>query len=89
MFSFLPTDGRCDERFAGTPCHVYGHGSEKGLEKISAKVPLKEMNKYHTSLSSITGGRGVFNISFDRYEKVPADVQDELLKAYEAEQEEE
>lgn len=68
---------------------IMGMGSEKGMEKISAKVPLKEMNKYTTSLSSITGGRGVFTMSFDGYEKVPSDVQEELLKAYEAEQEEE
>ncbi|WP_346863021.1 elongation factor G [uncultured Draconibacterium sp.] len=73
----------------GRRAMIMGMGSEKGLEKISAKVPLKEMNKYTTSLSSITGGRGVFKMKFDDYEKVPADVQDELLKAYEAEQEEE
>jgi len=73
----------------GRRAMIMGMGSEKGLEKISAKVPLKEMNKYTTSLSSITGGRGVFSISYDGYEKVPAEVQDELLKAYAAEQEEE
>ncbi len=73
----------------GRRAMIMGMGSEKGMEKITAKVPQKEMNKYTTSLSSITGGRGVFSISFDRYEKVPADVQDELLKAYEAEQKEE
>lgn len=73
----------------GRRAMIMGMGSEHGMEKISAKVPLKEMYKYTTSLSSITGGRGVFSISFDGYEKVPADVQDELLKAYEAEQDEE
>ena len=62
---------------------------EKGLEKITAKVPLKEMYKYSTSLSSITGGRGLFSMEFAEYEKVPADVQDELLKAYAEEAEEE
>ena len=68
---------------------IMGMGSEKGFEKITARVPLKEMNKYATSLSSVTGGRGLFKMSFNSYEKVPADVQDELLKAYEAEQDEE
>jgi elongation factor G len=68
---------------------IMGMGSEKGFEKITAKVPLKEMNKYSTSLSSLTGGRGLFDIKYAEYEKVPADVQDELLKAYEKEQEEE
>ena len=66
----------------GRRAMIMGMGSEKGLEKITAKVPLKEMYKYTTSLSSITGGRGLFNMEFDEYEKVPADVQDELLKAY-------
>ncbi len=47
------------------------------------------MNKYNTSLSSLTGGRGMFRMNFNAYEKVPADVQEALLKAYEAEQEEE
>ena len=73
----------------GRRAMIMGMGSEGGKEKISAKVPQKEMYRYATSLSSITGGRGVFTLSFDGYEKVPADVQDELLKAYEAEQEEE
>ena len=73
----------------GRRAMIMGMGSEKGLEKISAKVPLKEMNKYTTSLSSITGGRGVFSMTYDGYEKVPSDVQDELLKAYAKEQEEE
>jgi elongation factor G len=67
---------------------IMGMGSEKGYEKISAKVPLKEMSNYSTALNSNTGGRGWFNFEFDAYDKVPADVQDELLKAYEAEQNE-
>jgi len=65
---------------------IMGMSSEKGFEKILAKVPLKEMNKYSTSLSSITQGRAMFKLKFSNYEKVPAEVQEELLKAYEAEQ---
>ena len=68
---------------------IMGMGSEKGYEKISARVPLKEMNKYSTSLSSLTGGRGVFNMKFAAYEKVPQEVQEELLAAYAAEEKEE
>ena len=68
---------------------IMGMGSERGYEKISARVPLKEMNKYSTSLSSLTGGRGVFNMKFAAYEKVPQEVQDELLAAYAAEEKEE
>ena len=68
---------------------IMGMGSEKGFEKINAKVPLKEMHKYITSLSSLTQGRGIFSMEFDNYEKVPQEVQDELLAAYAAEQQEE
>ena len=68
---------------------IMGMESEKGLEKISAKVPLKEMASYSTALSSITGGRSSFSMKFASYELVPGDVQDKLLKAYEATQKEE
>ncbi|MBA4409988.1 MAG: elongation factor G [Bacteroidota bacterium] len=68
---------------------IMGMGSERGYEKITARVPLKEMNKYSTSLSSLTGGRGVFNMKFAAYEKVPQEVQEELLAAYAAEEKDE
>ena len=65
---------------------IMGMNSEKGYEKLLAKVPLKEMSTYSTSLSSITGGRASFTMKFANYELVPSDVQDKLLKAYEATQ---
>jgi elongation factor G len=67
---------------------IMGMESDKGLEKITAKVPLKEMASYSTALSSITGGRSSFTMKFASYELVPSDVQDKLLKAYESESEE-
>ena len=65
---------------------IMGMSSETGFEKITAKVPLKEMSSYSTALSSITGGRSSFSMKFASYELVPSDVQEKLLKAYEAEQ---
>ena len=65
---------------------IMGMHSEKGLQKLSAKVPLKEMSDYSTSLSSISGGRASFTMKFASYELVPADVQTQLLKDYEASQ---
>lgn len=62
---------------------IMGMESENGIEKLSAKVPLKEMASYSTSLSSITGGRSSFSMSFSSYELVPGDVQEKLLKEYE------
>lgn len=68
---------------------IMGMESEKGFEKLKARVPLKEMSTYSTTLSSITGGRGSFNMKFASYELVPTDVQDKLLKEYEAQKKEE
>ena len=67
---------------------IMGMESEKGFEKLNAKVPLKEMNNYSTSLSSITGGRGSFSMKFSGYELVPSDIQDKLLKEYEEQEKE-
>jgi elongation factor G len=68
---------------------IEGMTSEKGFEKIKAKVPLAEMAKYSTALSSLTNGRATYTMKMAKYEAVPGDLQDKLLKAYEAEQEEE
>ena len=73
----------------GRRAMIMGMNSEKGYEKLKAKVPLKEMSSYSTSLSSITGGRASFTMAFSSYELVPADVQDKLLKEYAESQTEE
>jgi elongation factor G len=68
---------------------IMGMESEKGFEKLSAKVPLKELSSYSTSLSSLSGGRASFSMKFASYELVPMDIQDKLLKEYEASKKEE
>lgn len=68
---------------------IMGMHSEKGFEKLTAKVPLKELSSYSTTLSSLTGGRASFSMKFASYELVPADIQDKLLKEYEASKAEE
>ena len=65
---------------------IMGMTSENGFEKISARVPLKEMSSYSTALSAITGGRSSFTMRFNGYELVPGDVQEKLLAAYAATQ---
>ena len=72
----------------GRRAMIMGMESEKGFEKLKAKVPLKEMGSYSTSLSSITGGRASFSMKFASYELVPSDVQEKLLKAYEEQEKE-
>ncbi|KGL49684.1 elongation factor G [Porphyromonas cangingivalis] len=63
----------------GRRAMIMGMESAKGYERIQAKVPLKELASYSTSLSSITGGRASFTMKFASYELVPQDVQEKLL----------
>ncbi len=56
---------------------------------IKARVPLAEMNRYSTALSSLTSGRASYEMTFAEYAQVPPDVQDKLLKSYEEQSEEE
>ncbi|MFO7940616.1 MAG: elongation factor G [Bacteroidales bacterium] len=67
---------------------IAGMNSEKGFEKITAQVPLAEMNKYSTSLSSLTGGRATYTMKFANYAQVPMDIQEKLIKTFEAEENE-
>lgn len=62
---------------------VMGMDSEGMNSIVKAKVPLAEMYRYSTALSSLTSGRGTYAMSFAEYEAVPTDVQSKLLKAYE------
>jgi elongation factor G len=62
---------------------IMGSESEGGYDKLIAKVPLKELSNYSTSLSSITGGRASFTMKFSSYELVPTDVQQKLVKEFE------
>ena len=68
---------------------IMGMESEGNYQKIKAKVPLAEMNRYSTSLSSLTSGRATYGMKYAEYQQVPMDVQEQLLKAYEEEQKEE
>jgi elongation factor G len=48
---------------------------------IKAKVPLKEMFGYATSLRSFTQGRATYTMHFDRYEEVPNSISEEIIKS--------
>lgn len=70
----------------GRRAMIMGMSSESGYEKLTAKAPLKEMSSYSTSLSSLTGGRASFVMTFASYELVPTDVQTKLVAEYQASQ---
>lgn len=85
---FVPSEklGDVMSDLQGRRALIMGMNSEKGFEKIVARVPLKEMSSYSTSLSSLTGGRASFIMKYADYELVPTDVQDKLMKEFEAKQ---
>ena len=88
---FVPSDklGDVMSDMQGRRGMIMGMTSEKGYEKLSAKVPLKEMSNYSTSLSSLTGGRASFIMKFASYELVPTDVQTRLMKEFEEQEKDE
>jgi elongation factor G len=88
---FVPSDRMGDviSDLQGRRAIVQGMTSEKNFEKVSARVPLAEMNKYSTALSSLTNGRAMYSMKYAEYNQVPPDVQEQLLKAYVEQQEEE
>ena len=64
---------------------VLGMSADEGLQIVHAEVPMAEMFRYATELRSMTQGRGSFEMSFERYEQVPANVANEIIAKYQAE----
>ena len=56
---------------------------------LHARVPLAELYRYSTVLSSLSGGSATFSMKFAEYQQVPADVQKKLLEEYAAQAKEE
>ena len=82
---FVPGDKMGDvmSDLQGRRGMIIGSESESGYEKLIAKVPLKSLASYSTTLSSITGGRASFIMKFASYELVPTDMQQKLMKEFE------
>ncbi|MDA3944071.1 MAG: elongation factor G [Bacteroidetes bacterium] len=81
----MPEDmmGACMTDLQGRRASIMGMDADGKYQIIRAKVPLAEMDKYSTSLSSITSGRGTYSMKYAEYAQVPGDVQTKLLKEYE------
>lgn len=58
---------------------IEGMGSEGGISKVSAKVPLAEMFGYATDIRSKTQGRGIFSMEFSHYDEVPRNVAEAII----------
>ena len=88
---YVPADymGDVMSDLQGRRALIMGMDSEAGYQKLQAKIPLKELNNYSISLSSLTGGRASFTTKFASYELVPNEVQQALIAAHEAEEDDE
>ncbi|MUL37271.1 elongation factor G [Gloeocapsopsis dulcis] len=58
---------------------IEGMGSDQGIAKVTAKVPLAEMFGYATDIRSKTQGRGIFTMEFSNYEEVPRNVAEAII----------
>jgi elongation factor G len=61
---------------------IMGMDSEGHYQVIRARVPLKELHKYSSTLRSLTQGKAKFNMSFAEYGAVPSDIQAKLTAEY-------
>ena len=68
---------------------IMNQDMDKGFTVLHARVPLAELYRYSTILSSLTGGSATFSMKFAEYQQVPADVQTKLLAEYAAQEQEE
>jgi elongation factor G len=58
---------------------VLGMDSEGKYQVIKANVPMSEFLSYAPDLTSMTGGRGVYSMTFSHYDEVPALISEKLL----------
>jgi elongation factor G len=66
---------------------VLGMDTKDGMQIITASVPQAELFTYATELRSLTGGRGTFTATLDRYEDVPAHIAEKVIEAHKKAQE--
>ncbi len=81
--------GACMSDLQNRRAIIGGMSSDKGFSVLKARVPLAELYRYSTALSSLTSGAATFTMEFADYQPVPGDVQTKLLADYAAQEGEE
>ena len=81
--------GPCMSDLNGRRGMIMNQDMDKGFTILHARVPLAELYRYSTTLSSLTGGAATFTMKFAEYQQVPADVQTKLLAEYAAQEQDE
>lgn len=60
---------------------ISGMDSKGTSQVVKAQVPMAEVLKYATDLTSMTSGRGIFSMEFSHYEEVPANITEKIVEA--------
>jgi len=63
---------------------IQGMDNKSGKTVVKAEVPMAEMLTYGADLTSMTQGRGSFNMEMDHYDIVPAQLQEKIITASKA-----
>jgi len=74
--------GEVNRDLNGRRGRVLGMDTADGMQVISASVPQAELFSYATELRSITGGRGTFSATLDRYEEVPSHLAEKVIEQH-------
>jgi len=61
---------------------IHGINPDGGMSVIEAEVPLAEVQRYASDLRSLTQGRGVFELTFDHYGEVPANIAQRVISEH-------
>ncbi|RRD94919.1 elongation factor G [Clostridiales bacterium COT073_COT-073] len=64
---------------------ILGMTPVKGKQEVEAEVPYAELYEYSTDLRSMTQGRGLYTLAFERYQEAPKEVQDKVIQEREKE----
>ena len=65
---------------------IQGIDSNNNYQILKSLTPAAELYGYSTDLRSITQGRATFSSTFDSYQPVPSNVQQQLVKSLETEE---
>lgn len=68
---------------------VLGMEAQGKIQAISAHVPMSEVLMYAPDLTSMTGGRGTFDMEFSHYEEVPPHLAEKIIAEAQAAREKE
>jgi elongation factor G len=66
---------------------VLGMDSAGKYQVINAEVPMSEILTYAPDLRSMTGGRGIFSVEFERYDEVPAQMAEKVIEEIKSQEE--